>query len=231
MECLPVFVIHKQTHLTWRTPMKLNCFARPPKFKNRMIMMILGVLCQGFGLSVLININLGVDPCSSLTQGIINYVPITFGTAQLLCQLVSFMFVLRFDISLIGFGTIGNMVFIGYISDFCRFIWSLILPDDFFLIPVVRFGLLVPALAIFVLGAATYMTAGLGTSPYDGLPFIISSHVKRFPFKIVRMMWDISFMAAGFILGGDVGLVTIAVAFFLGPVITWIQGKLARFIQ
>ena len=86
--------------------------------------------------------------------------------------------------------------------------------------------LLIPALAVFLLGAAAYMCAGLGSSPYDALPFIISGHVRRFPFKIVRMLWDICFMAAGFVLGGDVGIVTILVAFFLGPIITGVQKKL-----
>ena len=42
--------------------MKVTCFERPPKFRNRMIMMIIGVLLQGLGLSLLINLNLGTDP-------------------------------------------------------------------------------------------------------------------------------------------------------------------------
>ena len=40
------------------------------------------------------------------------------------------------------------------------------------------------------------------------------------------MIWDISFMVIGFVLGGDVGIVTILVAFFLGPIITWMQKKM-----
>ena len=31
--------------------MKITCFARPPKFLNRMIMMLIGVFVQGIGLS------------------------------------------------------------------------------------------------------------------------------------------------------------------------------------
>ncbi len=70
------------------------------------------------------------------------------------------------------------------------------------------------------------MCAGLGSSPYDALPFIISAHVKKISFKALRMIWDISFMVIGFVLGGDVGIVTILVAFFLGPIITWMQKKM-----
>lgn len=204
----------------------VKCFACPPRFRNRMIMMLCGVMMQGMGLSLLRSINLGTDPCSCLTQGVTYFVPLSFGTCQLLCHLVTFVFVVKYDLGMIGFGTIGNMCFLGYISDFFRWIWSLLLPVGFFELTMNRYILLIPSLVIFLLGAAAYMCAGLGSSPYDALPFIISGHVKKFSFKIVRMIWDISFMAAGFILGGDVGIVTILVAFFLGPIITWMQKRL-----
>lgn len=45
------------------------------------------------------------------------------------------------------------------------------------------------------------------------------------------MIRDICFMAAGFFLGGDVGIVTAAVAFFPGPVIAWVGKKPERFIS
>ena len=203
-----------------------KCFACPPRFRNRMIMMLCGVTAQGMGLSILREIRLGTDPCSCLTQGVTNFVPLSFGTCQLLCHLVTFVFVIRYDLGMIGFGTIANMCFLGYISDFFRRIWLLLLPAGFFESTASRWGLLLPALAVFLLGAAAYMCAGLGSSPYDALPFIISGHVKKVSFKVVRMLWDISFMAAGFLLGGDVGIVTVLVAFFLGPIIPWVQRKL-----
>lgn len=211
--------------------MKLKCFARPPKFWTRLVMMIIGVTVQGFGLSLLIRLALGTDPCSCLTQGVINYVPISFGTAQLLCHLVTFIFVLRFDMTYIGFGTIGNMVCLGYISDFFGWIWDTVLPVGFFEPVAVRYGLLVPVLIVFILGASTYLTAGLGSSPYDAMPFIISHKCKKLSFKAIRMIWDICFMAAGFVLGGDVGIVTVGVAFFLGPVIAFMQKKLAVLLK
>ena len=211
--------------------MKMTCFARPPKFWTRLAMMITGVTVQGFGLSLLIRLALGTDPCSCLTQGVINYLPISFGTAQLLCHLVTFVFVLRFDMSYIGFGTIGNMVFLGYISDFFGWIWDSVLPQGFFASQPVRWGLLVPVLIVFILGASTYMTAGLGSSPYDAMPFIISHKCKKIPFKAIRMIWDISFMAAGFAPGGDVGILTLGEAFCLGPVISFLQKKLAVLLK
>lgn len=210
--------------------MDKKCFARPPKFRNRLVMMLLGVLVQGMGLSLLIRLNLGTDPCTSFTQGVVNHVPVSFGTAQLLCQLVLFAFVIRFDLSRIGFGTVGNMVFMGYIADFFGWIWDGVLPAGCFDSLAVRLALLPPVLTVFIAGAATYMAAGLGTSPYDGVPFIIADRMRR-PFRIVRMAWDICIMAAGAVLGGDVGAVTVVAAFFIGPVIAWVGKKLERYIS
>ncbi len=210
---------------------KIGWFARPPKFKNRMIIMILGILAQGLGLSLLMKINLGTDPCSCLTQGVINFVPISFGTAQLLCHLVTFIFVLIYDRSKIGFGTIGNMVCLGYVTDFFTWIWDKSVPEGFWEQGYINWIFLIPALLIFICGAAAYMTAGLGTSPYDALPFIMSTHMPKVSFKLIRIIWDSCFTVAGFLLGGEVGIVTIAMAFFLGPVITWFQKKLEVFIS
>ena len=160
-----------------------------------------GVLILGIGLSLLRMINLGTDPCSCFTQGITNYVPLSFGTCQLLCHVVTFLIVIKYDLSMISFGTIGNMFFVGYISDLFKWIWSVLLPAGFFELAAVRYLLLIPTVLIFLLGAAAYMCAGLGSSPYDALPFIISAHVKKISFKALRMIWDISFMCLAETLG------------------------------
>ena len=209
---------------------KQRPFARQQPFLKRLILMILGVTVQGFGLSILRSINLGVDPCSCLTQGVANHIPMSFGTCQLLCHLVTFIFVIRYDMSYIGFGTVGNMCFLGYISDFFTWIWKLVLPTGFFATVSVRYCMLLPGLAGLLFGAAAYMCSGLGSSPYDAMPFIISNKTKKLSFRMVRMLWDIAFMAAGFALGGSVGIVTVAVAFFCGPIVAWMQKKLTKWL-
>lgn len=233
-------------------------FAIPDKFGTRMIMMILGIIVQAFGLSLLIRLELGTDPCTCLTLGVMKYFPIKVGTAQLICHLINFLIVLKFDWSMIGFGTIGNMVCLGYINQFFGYIWDTFLPAGFFESNAVRYGLLIPVLAIFILGAAAYMTAGLGTSPYDAVPFIISSYKKSSPaeatsisegsshapklsFKAIRMIWDISYMTGGILLaafskdgfrfGETVGVVTVVIAFGLGPVISWMQKIMSRLLK
>lgn len=204
----------------------LNWFARPPKLKKRLVFMFCGVAMMGLGLSVLRDINLGTDSCSCFAQGLNSFLPFGFGTCLVMFHIVTLCFVLRFDISMIGFGTIGNMLCLGYFSDFFKWLWSVTLPMGFFENNAVRYAFLLPALIIFMVGAAAYMCSGLGASPFDALPFIISNHVKKIPFKAVRILWDLFFMIAGTLLGGDFGIVTILTAFCLGPIISWVQKKL-----
>ena len=205
-----------------------KAFACPEKLKTKFFIMLLGIITQGLGLSFLIRINLGTDPCSVFTLGINHYIPISFGTCQLLCHLINFLIVVRFDRSLISFGTIGNMCCLGYVVDFFSWIWNSVFSKTFFDSVMVRYLFLVPALLVFIVGAALYMSADLGVSPYDGVPFIISQHCHRFPFQVVRMSWDIAYMAVGFLLGGPVGIVTVAVAFFLGPVIGVVKRNIEK---
>lgn len=202
------------------------CFQRPAPFGRRLAAMTLGVITQGLGLSVLRAIDLGVDPCSCLTQGVVNLTHLSFGTCQLLCHLVTFLFVIRFDLSRIGFGTVGNMVFLGYISDFFTWVTQKLLPAGVFDSPAVRWALLLPALAVFLCGASVYMCSGLGSSPYDALPFIISEHVKKLSFRKIRILWDIAFTLGGLALGGNAGIVAVAVALFCGPIVSWVGKKL-----
>ena len=119
--------------------------------KIKLIILCMGLLMQGFGLSFLILLNLGTDPCSSFTLGLVNYVPLSFGTCQLLCHLVTFVIVLFLDRKKIWIGTIGNMVFLGYIADFFIWIWNKIFPMISEVSLLVRCILLVLVMVIFII--------------------------------------------------------------------------------
>ena len=181
------------------------------------MLMVFGVVVQALGLSLLLKIDLGTDPYSSFTTGLMNWLPIGFGTIQFIGHLVNFAIVVAFDLRKVGWGTIGNMVCLGYIADFFTFIWDRFLPADFFQMAAVRYIGLIPVLIIFIVGVASYITADLGVSPYDGVPSILHEKLKKFSYRNVRMAWDIGFMILGFLLGGAVGAVTIVTSFFLGP--------------
>ena len=206
-------------------------FKRPPKFGLRMVWMIAGIMMMGAALSVLIKLELGTDPYSCFVLGLSKQLHISYGNCQLLVQLVMFAAVFWLGRGMIGFGTIGNMVFVGYITDLGTYLLDASVPADAWSRTVVRYGALVPAMIVFVVGAALYMAVDLGVSPYDAMPFVLQGIVNKFSFRSVRMVWDFLFLAVGFLLGGRAGAVTLLCVCFLGPVIAWLKGKIVPYLQ
>ena len=56
-----------------------------------------------------------------------------------------------------------------------------------------------------------------GTGPNDLVAIVISDKTHR-RFSVVRILVDVCFVAAGYLLGGTVGLGTVICAFLVGPV-------------
>ncbi len=210
--------------------MERKWFGRPPKFKTRMGMMAAGVFFQGFCLSLLRQFDFGTDPFALFTTGLTHYLPFSFGTCQLLGNLIMIAAVIGMNKGYIGYGTVGNMVFVGYISDLFSWIWQTALPAGFLSQKMVESLLILPVLALFIVAAAVYMSAGLGSAPYDALPFILAGRWKA-PFKAVRMGWDIAFAAGGVLMGARLGFVTVVMAFFLGPVIGIVRKRMEKMLQ
>ena len=70
----------------------------------------------------------------------------------------------------------------------------------------------------------------MGVAPYDAIPQIISARMN-WPFRLVRMAWDFVMMLGGYLLGSVVGLVTIGITLFLGPLVAWMAGYVRRFFD
>lgn len=200
------------------------------KDKKRILYVLLAVFMMGFSLSFLIRVNFGTDPCSAMNLGIARHLHLSFGNWQVLLNLILFLIVIAFDRSQIGWGTLANMILIGYTVDFFRWLFDLFLPDNAFGSLSVRILVLIPALFLFIVAAAVYMAVELGTAPYDAIVFIISNKFKKIPFRLIRITWDMTACLIGFLLGSTIGVVTLMMAFLLGPVIAWVKEKINHFL-
>ena len=60
---------------------------------------------------------------------------------------------------------------------------------------------MIPALFIFIIAASAYMGASLGTSPYDAISYILADKIKKVPFRVVRICYDLVVCVAGWALG------------------------------
>ena len=81
-------------------------------------MMIIAVILMGMCVSMLVLSDMGTDPYSAMNYGISAKLGMTFGNYQLISNLVLLVIVVIFERNLIGTGTLGNMILVGYSADF-----------------------------------------------------------------------------------------------------------------
>lgn len=204
-------------------------FYKKEHFWTRLVAVLLGVITMGFCLSLLIRVGWGTDPCTLMNKSIAKTIGMSIGNWQALLNCIMLVFVLFFGGKNIGFGTLANMFLVGYSLDFFSWVWRQVLPDDFFDPIGVKFAVFIPALIVFVIAVAIYIDMELGTSPYDSVPNIISERFPKIPFRFIRMAFDFTVIGIGMAFGGGFEIVTILMAFMLGPVIgmvgSWIKKK------
>lgn len=99
-----------------------------------------------------------------------------------------------------------------------------------------RVLIMVITLVIFVIAVAVYMSVDLGTAPYDAIPYIIADSSKKLSFKWVRICWDVTVTIIGIIVGGGIfagnfGVVTIIMAFTIGPCAAFVGKRIQKYIS
>ena len=135
------------------------------KFKldiKRIIVCFLAVFGMGFFLSFLMLCGLGTDPCSFMNKAISLRIGLSFGTWQLIINAVMLVIVLFWDRSSLGFGTIFNMVLVGYYVDFFDWLWGKIIPAHYFTDTISKWAIFLVALFLFIISAAVYINSDMG---------------------------------------------------------------------
>lgn len=210
-----------------------------PQFKKRFLLMLVGIFFMGFFLSLLILVGFGTDPYSFMNLNIARAINLSLGNWQLIFNSALFCLMLLFARSLIGLGTLFNMIFIGYIADFFCYVWTTCGFEAFVFANGLCAKIIVFVLALFgfVVFASFYINAQLGLSPYDATANILSKIFARVPFFVVRIIFDlfaivIGCIASRFVDGGMVSSAIggTAMALLLGPAITIVGGILRRTI-
>ena len=200
------------------------------KNKKNILLCFIAVFFMGFFLSILVMCNMGTDPYTFMNRSISKNIGWTFGNWQLLLNLILFAFVLVFARKNIGFGTIFNMVLIGYYVDFFTSIWKK-LPEELWANALSRWIIFIIALFCFIISAAVYINSEVGVSPYDAMPLIITDLVKKKTGKehrvIIRICYDFSAVIIGVLFGTMPVVGVVLMTIFLGPII----GVVGRFMK
>jgi len=178
---------------------------------RRYVQLFLGLALYGISLGLMVRANLGLDPWDVFHQGLAQRVGLSLGMmVNVVGALVLLLWIpIR---QRPGVGTIANVFLIGTFADI-----------SMWLIPEIHsLPLAVATLAggVFLNGVATgaYIGAGLGPGPRDGL---MTGLVKRTggSIKLIRTGIEVTVLAAGWLLGGTVGVGTVLYAVAIGPIV------------
>lgn len=205
------------------------------KFKEigfkRFFFMVIGVILIGFNVTFLRMANFGTDPFSCMNIGVSGHLPISYGTFQFIVNIILFIPVVILSPRSFGIGAFFNMFGVAYAADFGMWIFSLFGVDEqtFSAMLLARLGLFLIGLCLLCFGVALYMECDLGVAPYDMIGQIVEERTKgKVKFKWVRIFTDVLCVVIGFSFGGTVGVATILVSLFTGPVVSWFRNHMAK---
>ena len=109
-------------------------------------------------------------------------------------------------------GAFLNMLLLGLFIDF--FIW--LLPSTDSIISAVLFFII--GVALIGYGIGLYVSADLGSGPRDSIMILIVNKTG-WSIQWVRNGMEVLVLILGWALGGPVGIGTVIIAFFLGPIV------------
>lgn len=186
----------------------------------RILMALIGIFLLSIGTSFLLGGHVGTPPFTATNVGASNMLHIGLGNFQLAFNLIILVVVLFLDHSMIGIGTILNMVLVGYIIQYGNVWYQNTFATNHHMGLLLIIGDLVIGMLLFTFGASLYMCADLGVAPSDAIAPIASSrlHIK---YKTARVIQDIAFMICALLVHGSVGVATFVIAFFAGPLINY----------
>jgi uncharacterized membrane protein YczE len=176
--------------------------------RRRLPQLVVGILVLGGGDALTLEARLGVSPYDVLHQGIARKTGLSVGTVVILVGLAVLLLWIPVR-QRPGIGTVVNTLTVGLVIDLVL----RLVPDPDAL--SARIPLLVVGILVTGLGMGLYIGAGLGPGPRDGLMTGIAA--KGFPLWAVRTVLELAALAAGWVLGGNVGVGTVLFAFSIGP--------------
>jgi uncharacterized membrane protein YczE len=176
---------------------------------RRLVQLYVGLCCYGAGIAFQVRSNLGLDPWDVFHQGIARRLHVSLGLVVIVVGALVLLAWIPLR-QLPGLGTVSNVVLLGLSLDAVQ----AILPTAHEM--ALRIGYLV--IGIVAVGAATglYIGADFGPGPRDGLMTGLARRTGR-SIRLIRTAIELTVLAFGWLLGGTVGVGTLAFAVSIGP--------------
>lgn len=182
--------------------------AVPAPRTRRLLSLYAGLLLFGASVAMLVASGLGLDPWDVFHQGLAHRTGIRLGWVVIAVSAVVLLlwWPLR---QRPGLGTVSNVLLVGLSLDATL----AVLPHPH--AAVVRVAYLLAAILANAVATGLYIGAGLGPGPRDGLMTGLAA--RGVSIRAARTGIELTVLAAGWLLGGTVGVGTVLYAASIGP--------------
>ena len=185
---------------------------------ERLARLYVGLVTFGVSLALMVRAELGLGPWDVLHQGIARRLGVQIGWVTIAVSAV----VLLAWVPLRqrpGLGTVSNVALVGLAAN-----------ATLDLLPavhqvVVRLVLLPAGVLLNAVATALYIGAAFGPGPRDGLMTGLAA--RGHSLRTTRTAIELTALAAGFALGGSVGIGTLVYALAIGPLVQRLLPRLA----
>lgn len=172
--------------------------------------LIFGLFLYYSGFVAVLNSGLGMYPGGVFNVGVAAHIPLTIGQVTQAVQLV-FM-ILGWSLGFPpGLGTLTDLILSGPFIDIVLYSGIVSKPSGL----IWRLLLLIVGIGLLGAGTYFYLRVRLGAGPLDGFMLGVLSRTD-YPVSVVRGTIEVAFLAAGWALGGPVGLGTVITALTIG---------------
>ena len=180
-------------------------------FARRVTQLLVGLFLYGFAIAMMIQAGIGVSPWDVLSQGVSLQTGIGFGWVTIIVGAVVLLLWIPIR-QKPGVGTVLNVLLIGPAAEF----GLAVLPRGTELWNQVL--LFAGGLALLAIATGLYIGARFGPGPRDGL---MTGIHERYGIRIwiVRTVIEVTVLSIGWVLGGTVGVGTVAFALLIGPMV------------
>ncbi|MCA2212359.1 membrane protein YczE [Jidongwangia harbinensis] len=172
--------------------------------------LFVGLTLYGISMAFMVESALGLNPWDVFHQGLTETTGLSFGLVVILVGIPILLLWIPLR-QRPGAGTVANIVVIGLVVDGAL----AVLPAGGSL--AMRITYLVAGIVLNGVATGMYIGSNLGPGPRDGLMTGLVNRFPRLSIRLVRTGIELTVLGAGFLLGGTVGLGTIAYALAIGP--------------
>ena len=195
----------------------------------KILLALLGILFVGIGVAFNIANQLGNDPIGIIYDGTLHALGLTGASLGMISNIINAALIgllLMIGRRHINIGTVIYIIPYGLFVNLGSKLYRTFAIDT--LNGRILMGIL--GCAMIYLGVAIFIAVDIGLDPFTGIVMVACDRFK-IDFQKAKIIFDLSLILLGTLLGGKLGAITIVTALTAGPTIGWLSKRISFYLN